>query len=65
MDLLVNEHATLKYVYSFLGIEFKEMKGQCIKNTSDDLRNAVANFYQLCPRYVNTYYVKMFDELLM
>jgi LPS sulfotransferase NodH len=64
-DLLVNEQATLEQVCSFLDVEFEAIKGGCIKNTSDDLREAVVNFDELRSHYIGTPYEPMFDEVLL
>jgi len=64
-DLLLNEQETLKRTCSFLGIVFIQMKGRCLKNTSDNLRKAIANFDELKNNFIGTQYEKMFDEVLV
>jgi hypothetical protein len=64
-DLLVDQRATLERVFSFLGVRFEPVQGRSIKNTSDDLREAVANFDELRSHYVGTLYEQMFDEVLV
>lgn len=39
--------------------------GATLKNTQDDLRQAILNFDQLRTRYVGTAYERMFDEVLL
>ena len=64
-DLLVDQRATLERVFSFLGVRFEPVQGGAIKNTSDDLREAVSNFDELRSHYVGTPYGQMFDEVLV
>jgi LPS sulfotransferase NodH len=64
-DLLVDQRATLERVFSFLGVRFEPVQGGSIKNTSNDLREAVSNFDELRSRYVGTPYEQMFDEVLV
>jgi LPS sulfotransferase NodH len=64
-DLLVDQRATLERVFSFLGVQSEPVQGGSIKNTSDDLREAVSNFDELRSRYVGTPYEQMFDEVLV
>ena len=63
-DLLVDEDAFLNTVYSFINVENKPAHGVTIKNTKDDLREAIVNFTQLRARYSGTIYEPMFDEVL-
>lgn len=63
-DLLLNEQKTFESISEFLGVEYKPVSGDCIKHTSDDLRQAVANFDELRSAYLGTSYEAMFDELL-
>lgn len=61
-DLLYERRATLGRVFSFLGLRFEPVQGGSIKNTNDDLREAVSNFDELRSHYVGTTYEQMFDE---
>jgi LPS sulfotransferase NodH len=63
-DLLVDRRATLERVFSFLEVRFEPVQGGSIKNTSDDLREAVSNFDELRSHYIGTPYEQMFDEVL-
>jgi hypothetical protein len=64
-DLLVDRRATLERVFSFLEIRFEPVQGGSIKNTSDDLREAVSTFDELRSDYIGTPYEQMFDEVLV
>jgi hypothetical protein len=64
-DLLVEQRASLERVFSFLGVRFEPVRGRCIKNTNDDLREAVSNFDELRSHYIGTPYEQMFDEVLV
>jgi LPS sulfotransferase NodH len=64
-DLLVDRRATFERVCSFLGVRFESVHGRSIKNTSDDLREAVSNFDELRSRYIGIPYEQMFDEVLV
>jgi hypothetical protein len=64
-DLLVDQRAALERVFSFLGVRYQPVQGRSIKNTSDDLREAVSNFDELRSSYVGTPYEQMFDEVLV
>jgi LPS sulfotransferase NodH len=64
-DLLVDKQATLQRIFSFLGVRSEPVQGGSIKNTSDDLREAVSNFDELRAHYVGTPYEQMFDEVLV
>lgn len=63
-DLLVNEDATFASVFTFLGVKHHPIKGYALKNTSDDLREVLANFDELRAHYAHTKYQAMFDEVL-
>ncbi len=63
-DLLYDEHNTLQRIFAFLGVEYVPTTSSCKKNTSDDLRNAVANFDELRSRYLGSRYLSMFDEVM-
>jgi LPS sulfotransferase NodH len=64
-DLLVDRRATLDRVFSFLGVRVEPVQGGSIKNTSDDLREALSNFDELRSHYIGTPYEQMFDEVLV
>ena len=64
-DLLIDEFRTLQRTYDFLGVPFKLTKGKCIKNTRDDLREAIINFDELRSHYIGTPYENMFDEVII
>jgi LPS sulfotransferase NodH len=64
-DLLLDRRATLERVFSFLGVRFEPVQAGSIKNTSDDLREAVSNFDELRSHYIGTPYEQMFDEVLV
>jgi LPS sulfotransferase NodH len=64
-DLLVDKQETLERIFSFLGVRFEPVRGGSIKNTSDDLREALSNFHELRSHYVGTPYEQMFDEVLV
>jgi LPS sulfotransferase NodH len=57
------QQATLVEVLSFLGVPIRPVEGRCLKNTSDDLRQAVLNLDELQSEYVGTPYEAMFDEV--
>jgi LPS sulfotransferase NodH len=61
-DLLRDRPALLRAVFEFLGVRPLDLDGRPIKNTSDDLRLAVANFDALRAAYAGTGYAAMFDE---
>jgi len=61
-DLLRDRAALLRAVFEFLRVRPLELDGRPLKNTSDDLRQAVANFEELKAAYVGTGYEAMFDE---
>jgi hypothetical protein len=48
-----------------LGVRSEPVQGAFIKNTSDDLREAVSNIDQLRFYYIGTPYEQMFDEVLV
>jgi LPS sulfotransferase NodH len=64
-DLLVDRQAALERVFSFLEVRFEPVQGGSIKNTSDDLREALSNFDELRSHYSGTPYEQMFDEVLV
>ncbi|MHC4216937.1 MAG: hypothetical protein ACYSU7_00620 [Planctomycetota bacterium] len=64
-DLLLDARATVDRVCSFLDVPPEPVQGGSLKNTSDDLREAIVNFDELRARYVGTEYEPMFDEVLV
>jgi LPS sulfotransferase NodH len=63
-DLLVDQQTTFEQTFRFLGVPYRPVQGRTLKVTSDDLRQAIANFGQLRAQYVGTQYESMFDEIL-
>lgn len=61
-DLLRDRSALLRAVFDFLRVRPLELEGRPLKNTSDDLRQAIANFDELRAAYVGTGCEAMFDE---
>lgn len=53
-DLLMDEESTLATVFGFLNVPYVPVQGSTIKNTSDDLREALANFDGLKAHYTGT-----------
>lgn len=64
-ELLLDEDALFATVFDFLGVEPRKVEGEARKATSDDLREALANFEELRARYEGTRYEPMFDEVLV
>jgi LPS sulfotransferase NodH len=64
-EMLVDEAGFLQRVFDFLQVKPKPVKGKTLKNTSDDLRQALLNFDELRARYAGTPYEAMFDEVLL
>jgi hypothetical protein len=63
-DLLADKRNTIDLALSFLGVQIKPVEGKAIKNTSDDLRQAIGNFDELRSLYIGTAYEAMFDEII-
>jgi hypothetical protein len=63
--LQVAHDATLNMVFGFLGLSTSAVRGDSLKNTSDDLRDVLENFDELRDRYAGTPYEPMFDEVLV
>lgn len=63
-DLLTNRDGTLSKIFDFLHIDSVALAGKTIKNTSDNLRDAVLNFDELRNVYAQTPYADQFDEVL-
>lgn len=64
-DLLLEEGAFFEQLFDFLGVAPRPVEGEARKATSDDLREALANFEELRARYEGTRYEPMFDEVLV
>lgn len=64
-EMLTDKNAFINRVYSFLNVEHILTEGTTLKNTKDNLREAVANFEELRARYAGTVYQPMFDEVLV
>jgi LPS sulfotransferase NodH len=64
-DLLRERDKALQGIFSFLGLRAWNVRTKTLKNTKDDLREAVANFDELRARYAGTQYELMFDEVLL
>jgi LPS sulfotransferase NodH len=62
-DILDDDQATFDRVCRFLEVPARPLAGKTRKHTSDDLRDAVANFDELKARFVGTRYESMFDEV--
>jgi LPS sulfotransferase NodH/GT2 family glycosyltransferase len=64
-DLLLDSEGTLTRALEFLGVPLEAVHARVMKNTSDDLRQAVSNFVKLRAQYAGTEYERMFDEVLV
>jgi LPS sulfotransferase NodH len=64
-DLLIDKRNTIDLVFSFLSVPSQPGEGKAIKNTSDDLRQAIKNFDELRSLYTGTPYETMFDEVIL
>jgi hypothetical protein len=64
-DLLVDKRNTIDLALSFLGVQLRPVEGEALKNTSDDLRQALENFDELRSLYTGTPYETMFDEVIL
>jgi len=64
-DLLQDEDGFVRRTLGFLNCNAKPQQGSTLKNTKDDLREAILNFDQLRTRYAGTRYEPMFDEVLV
>jgi hypothetical protein len=64
-QLLTAPDATFASVLDFLDVAVRPLRGATSKNTSDDLRDVVANFAALRACYAGTPYEAMFDEVLV
>jgi hypothetical protein len=64
-DLLQNEEAFVGKALGFLNGGDRPNRGTTLKNTGDDLREAILNFDQLRALYAGSRYESMFDEVLV
>lgn len=64
-DLLCNEREFVRRTLRFLGSRHEPAPGATLKNTGDDLKQAILNFDELRTRYLGTPYEPMFDEVLV
>ena len=64
-DLLTRPDAVFEEALEFLGVPPAPLATSTAKNTSDDLREAIANFHEVRARYAGTPYEPMFDEVLV
>jgi len=64
-DLLTDKAAFVGKTLAFLNCGSGNELGATLKNTEDDLREAILNFDQLRARYAGTRYESMFDEVLV
>jgi hypothetical protein len=62
--LLTERTRTIEDLCTFLGVQRLPLRGVALKNTADNLREAVTNFDELRSRLQGTRYVQMFDEVL-
>lgn len=63
-SLLRDESAVLEQVFAFLGVDPFPVSSDVLKNTSDNLRDAITNFEELRTHFVGTRYEPMFDEVI-
>lgn len=63
-DLIRFKKPFIDTVLQFLNVPVLPLKGRIRKNTSDDLRNVLANFDELKAFYAESTYFHMFDEVL-
>jgi hypothetical protein len=64
-DLLKNGDAELKKVLSFLKVKPYPVQAKTLKNTKDNLQEAIANFDELRARYADTAFYNQFDEVVI
>ncbi|MEN4012633.1 MAG: hypothetical protein ROW48_11400 [Bellilinea sp.] len=64
-EILVNRDEILNKVFKFLNVRPYPVEAKTLKNTSDDLRNAVLNFDELKAKYSGTPFEAMFDEVIV
>jgi hypothetical protein len=64
-DLLVDEPGFVHKLNNFIDVRDAPVAGKTLKNTKDDLREALQNFDELKNHYAGTIYESMFDEVLV
>ncbi len=64
-ELLEDEAVLVSKIFNFLEVPHQPVKGKTIKNTKDNLREAIINFDELRAKYANSVYGPMFDEVLV
>jgi LPS sulfotransferase NodH len=64
-DILQKPDAVNEELFRFLRLPPHKLEAKTLKNTSDDLRDAVLNFDALRARYAGTSYEAQFDEVLV
>lgn len=62
-ELLTDEAGVLRRLFRYLEIESAPVRSEMLKNTPDDLREAVSNFGELREAFAGTEYEPMFDEV--
>jgi len=63
-EILTADGPTFERVCDFLGVPYQALNGNCIKHTSDDLREVVQNLDELKGEFIGTRYEPMFEEVL-
>ena len=61
-DLLWDRDSFLRETLDFLNVPVRRLEATTLKNTKDDLRQAITNFDELRASYEGTPYESMFDE---
>jgi len=61
-DLLADRDGFINRSLSFIGVPAQPLEAATLKNTQDNLREAVVNFDELRARYAGTHYEPMFDD---
>jgi hypothetical protein len=64
-DLLEDEPGFVRRTLEFLNCTNLPLNSMTLKNTNDDLREAVVNFDELRAAYAGTRYESMFDEVMV
>jgi LPS sulfotransferase NodH len=64
-DLLVNRDSELKRVLAFLKVKPYPVQAKTVKNSKDNLQEAIANFDELRARYADTVFYNQFDEVVI
>lgn len=62
--VLTDQERTIEGLCTFLGVRRLPLRGTALKNTADNLRDAVSNFDELRSHFQGTRYLQMFDEVL-